>query len=235
MIRLQDNVPAYYVEQSRDFQLLCRLYDILISAEKNNVDATSTLVQPNNIKSILLSLLCSRCGFITSYYLDDDILRNIAAAFPFIVRKKGTLQGIALAVNTILKAEKDPSAVERVELAIDKTSHEITILTPITLYNKVALQELLRYVIPAGIYVNIQEYASADDAGNVNTTLYQKDIYDIISIKTLLSSNARTSTSKDSVGLSINTNPVGETVESRLINNIYTSQIVGSKDVEETE
>lgn len=232
MIRLQDNTPAYYIEQSRDFQLLCRLFDIVNFSGKNNADALVTLLQPALTKSTLLKLLCAKAGFISNFYLDDDILRNIAAGFPFIIKRKGTLQGIALAVNTILKAENNPQSAERIEFVIDNTNYKIIVLTPITLYNKVALLELFKYVVPTGIDISIQTYTAQGNVGQVNSTLYQKDMYDIISLKTILSSIERSSSSEYPTGISINTSPIGKTVESRLLQRFDTMQVVSSKDKE---
>ena len=233
MIRLQDNTPAYYIEQSRDFQLLCRLFDIVNFSGKNNADALATLLQPELSKSTLLKLLCAKAGFISNFYLDDDILRNIAAAFPFIVKRKGTLQGIALAVNTVLKAENKPQSTERIEFVIDNTNYKIIVLTPITLYNKVALLELFKYVVPTGIDISIQTYTAQGNIGQVNTTIYQKDMYDIISLQTILSSMERSSSSEYPTGVSINTETIGKTVESRMLQRFDTMQIVSSKDIEE--
>lgn len=233
MLRLQNNTPCYYTEKSRDFQLLCRLFDVVNFSTKNNVDAVSTAITSSSTKSSLLKLLCVRAGFISNFYLDNDILRNIAAAFPFIMKKKGTLQGIALATNAILKAENNPASTERIEFVIDTSNHKIIVLTPITIYNKTALVELFRYVVPAGVDISIQTYTALGDIGQVNTTIYQKDMYDIISLQTILSSIARSSSSESPKGVSINTDPVGKTVESRLLQKFDTTQIVSSKDIEQ--
>lgn len=37
--RLQNNVPEVYVKESRDFQLLCRLYDCILNGVKFDIDS----------------------------------------------------------------------------------------------------------------------------------------------------------------------------------------------------
>ena len=51
LFRTQDNVPEIYVNESRDFQLLCRLKDVMINGVKYAIDSinhTSNTLEMNS-------------------------------------------------------------------------------------------------------------------------------------------------------------------------------------------
>ena len=54
MIRTQEMVPDYYIEASRDFQVLCRLYDFAMNSLKFNIDSMQELTDTRNIKDTVL-------------------------------------------------------------------------------------------------------------------------------------------------------------------------------------
>lgn len=147
MFRLYKHVPDVYVNESRDFQLLCRLFDFLFNGIKYDVDSILNINDAFKINERLLPLLAIKEGFITDVQLESKALRYILKAFPYIVKYKGTKKGITLAVNTILKLEAS-SDVPDVRIDNDKT---ITIVTKLSrLENRKALEEILKYIIPVG-------------------------------------------------------------------------------------
>lgn len=158
MIRTQNNVPHYYIEKSRDFQLLCRLLDLISDSTITNVNAVKQSITPETSMSNILPLWCDKVGFEAEEYFDDNALRSIASAFPYIIRKKGTEEGIRLACNAILKAERNPDAVKPVEVNYNKDIFSIDIIIPISVshVNRKALERILSYIVPAGITYTIQ-------------------------------------------------------------------------------
>ena len=107
MFRLQDNTPSVYVNQSRDFQLFCRLYDCINNGVKFDIDTMLNILDPMKINDRMLNLLCTKVGFFPKAQYNSNVLRHIIASFPYAIKHKGTLLGIEIAVGTILKAEKD--------------------------------------------------------------------------------------------------------------------------------
>lgn len=158
MIRTQNNVPRYYIEKSRDFQLLCRLLDLISDSTVTNVNAVKQAITPEKSMSSILPLWCDKVGFEAEEYFDDNALRSIASAFPYIIRKKGTIEGITLACNAILKAEMNPDAVKPVIPKYDKETFSIDIVIPVAVshVNRKALERILSYIVPAGITYTIQ-------------------------------------------------------------------------------
>jgi hypothetical protein len=136
------------VEQSRDFQLFCRLYDAVINGVRYDIKTIPTLLNPLTMRENLLPLYATKVGFFTNKQINDRVLRYILSAFPIALKHKGTKFGIELAVNAVLKAE---NSIENAIVNItNKDEYIVDIVTPINIYNKTALQEFLKYIVPAG-------------------------------------------------------------------------------------
>ena len=166
IFRTQNNTPPIYVESSRDFQLFCRLLDTIVNSVRFRTRTILNLTNPMKLNDRMLQLYATKVGFITDKEIDANVLRYILAAFPYIIKNKGTKLGIEQAVYTILKAENtvDPPYVEVINKfyedgkLITNKSYIINIYLAARIYNKVALEELLKYVIPAGYIYNILLY-----------------------------------------------------------------------------
>ena len=166
IFRTQNNTPPIYVESSRDFQLFCRLFDTIVNSLRFRIKTILNLTNPMKLNDRMLQLYATKVGFITDKEIDANVLRYILAAFPYIIKNKGTKLGIEQAVYTILKAENtvDPPYVEVINKSYENgelnnnKSYIINIYLAARIYNKVALEELLKYVIPAGYIYNILLY-----------------------------------------------------------------------------
>lgn len=192
MFRLQDNLPEVYINESRDFQILARISDMLFSSIKYDVDTMVNILDATLVKDKLLDLLCTRVGFFPAIEIDAQVLKYIIASFPYIIKHKGTAAGIKAAVNAVLKAENTQAvqtdAVGGVE-ALDNTLVEIIskkpknetrneytvyIYTTQTIYNKDALAEIFKYVLPAGFTYKLfligAKTANRDNAVIVQTS-----------------------------------------------------------------
>lgn len=176
MIRLQDNVPTPYINESRDFQLFLRLYDCLINGVKFDIDTMIYLFDPFKVNNRMLELLASKVGFFPKTHLNDMMMRYIIAAFPYLMKYKGSKKGIEGAIATILKAD---NIYAKYTVSIYNNSvtgsmigddHVIQILID-TPYDKVALQELLNYICPLGYLTELGEadsYTFSTELDNVN-------------------------------------------------------------------
>lgn len=167
MFRIQDNVPEVYIQQSRDFQLLSRLFDTLLSGVKYDIDTVVNILDASKARDTMLSLMCTKVGFFTREEIDAQVLKYIIASFPYIVRNKGTVEGIQLAVNTILKAENTTDIyqlpiVKVVNAEVEDKQFQpytVYIYTTISAYNRRALKELLQYVLPTGYNYQLRSYS----------------------------------------------------------------------------
>ena len=88
MIRYQEMVPDYYIEKSRDFQVLCRMYDFAMNGLKYNIDSMQSLTDTRNIKDTVLPLLGDKFGI---YDKEAYANRQMLEALPIAIKYKGSL------------------------------------------------------------------------------------------------------------------------------------------------
>lgn len=147
MIKLQNLTPEIYYKQSRDFQLIGRLFDIVLNYVKTNADNLYSLPIGDDMNENLLNLLSYTLGFKASRNYNSKQLLAICSVLPEIMRHKGSLQSIIIAVNALLGAEGTKQSLDY-EM-IPKQS--ITLYLDQNLSDLSLLYDLLNYILPAGI------------------------------------------------------------------------------------
>ena len=151
MIKLQDLTPEIYYKQSRDFQFIGRLYDIILNYIKTNVANLATLPVSPNMNEQLLNLLAFTLGFKPKKNYNSHQLLAICSVLPEILKHKGSLQAVLVAVNALLTAEG-------ITQALDYTiqpKQSITLYVSQQLTDLTLLSDILDYVLPAGLSCNI--------------------------------------------------------------------------------
>ena len=160
VFRLQNKIPQVYTEESRDFQTFCRVMDTLHGGIMYDISSMQNLTRPLKINDSLLGLYSTKVGFFTNRDIDAKVLRYILAAFPYIIRYKGTLLGVEMATLAVLKAENSP--VGATDPLVFSQDYCIYVYTPFKIINKRALEEVLKYVIPAGYDYKISSRVITD-------------------------------------------------------------------------
>lgn len=167
MFKPSKNVPEIYMKESRDFQLMSRLNDMLFLGVHYDASSITELNNPKKCRSLYLKYLAEKVGFYTDKYIPDVVLMNIISAFKTALKNKGTLLGVEQAVIAVLKAENsiEPPRIVHVrgfnETNLYYEQYTINIYTPIKIKNEVALKEFLKYIIPAGYNYNLYVYETA--------------------------------------------------------------------------
>lgn len=167
MFRLQNNTPEVYINGSRDFQLFCRLYDTINNGVRFDANTIPNILDPLQINDRMLDLLCTKMGFFTRENIPENVLRVILDSFPYAVKYKGSIKGIKYAVCSILKLE---GTFEEPEVIIDNKTYTIQIYTSVKITNKKALIEYLKYIIPLGYTVTIEQYTKYHTSKNEKPT-----------------------------------------------------------------
>lgn len=170
MFRISEKVPEVYMKESRDFQILPRIDDLLFLGEHYDISTIQELNNPKKCRNSCLKYLAEKVGFYTDKYIPDNVLINIISAFRTALKNKGTDLGIQQAVIAILKAENSIDPPRIVYTRGDNSlpyyeQYTINIYTPIKIINEVALREFLKYIIPAGYNYNIYAYDSSGTEG----------------------------------------------------------------------
>ena len=147
MIRLQELTPEIYYKQSRDFQFIGRLYDIVLNYSKTNTDSLYNLPIGDDMNESLLNLLSYTLGFKSNKNYNSKQLLAICSVLPEIMRHKGSLQAIITAVNALLGAEGTKQSLDY-EIVPKKS---ITLYLDQNLSDLSLLRDLLTYILPAGM------------------------------------------------------------------------------------
>ena len=173
MIKLQELTPSVYYEQSRDFQFIGRLYDIVLNYVKTNADNLYTLPIGKNMDEKLLNLLAFTLGFQSKHHYNSKQLLAICSVLPLILKHKGSLNAILIAVNSILYAEG-------INQALDyefKDNNLVLYLSP-ELSDLTLLKDIMVYILPAGIGCDmIKEIQSVNKIETILTTKDEVTVY----------------------------------------------------------
>ena len=179
MIKLQELTPSVYYEQSRDFQFIGRLYDIVLNYVKTNADNLYTLPIGKNMDEKLLNLLAFTLGFQSKHHYNSKQLLAICSVLPLILKHKGSLNAILIAVNSILYAEG-------INQALDyefKDNNLVLYLSP-DLSDLTLLKDIMIYILPAGIGCDmIKEIQSVNKIETVLTTKDEVTVYKDVASK----------------------------------------------------
>lgn len=151
MIKLQDYTPEIYYKQSRDFQLLGRLYDVVLNSIKTSADALYGLPKADRtMQTRILDLLSYTLGFTAKHEYSNTQLAAVCSVFPSLIKLKGSIQAIQLLGDTLLSAE---GINEKFSCYAEGNTIQLFIpgaLSTLTLFN-----DLLDYLLPAGMSCNI--------------------------------------------------------------------------------
>lgn len=148
MIKLQDMTPDVYYNQSRDFQFIGRLYDIVLNSVKTNADLIKECPLSMNTDEKLIDLMSLTLGFKSKHNYNVKQLTALCSAFCEIIKNKGSLYSIELATKTLFSAE---SVRQEFEYDLSEDNTEITIYVPEELTDLNLFRDLLNYILPAGM------------------------------------------------------------------------------------
>lgn len=159
IFRAVDNVPSVYSTESRDFQLFLRVLDFVQNSIKYDIDTMIYSLSTEDAPSHYLERLKSKVGFYNSHEIDDKALRLALIVFPFIIRYKGSVEGIKRCVNAYLRhlGIRDPI---RLNIYNAHPTHPYTIKIgiPSRVKDTFLLEDLLSYILPTGYFVEMYLY-----------------------------------------------------------------------------
>lgn len=192
MIKLQDLTPSIYYEQSRDFQFIGRLYDIVLNYVKTNADNLYTLPIGKNMDEKLLNLLAFTLGFQSKHHYNSKQLLAICSVLPLILKNKGSLNAIVIAVNSILYAEGISQALD-----YEFKNNNLVLYLSQDLSDLTLLKDIMIYILPAGIGCDmIKEIQSVNKIETILTTTDEVTVYKDIASKFNRILNPRKDTDK---------------------------------------
>jgi len=163
MINLYHKTPQVYYDDSRDFQTIARVLEILSNESKTEIDLIRECPFSKNVDIRLLSLLAKTIGFDNKHKYNESEFRAICSSFVEIMHNKGSIRGIELTIETFLAAQGIRGRYQIVYAGDNVRS--LTIVLPVNVSSTTLLEDVFDYIMPAG-----QEYTFlyADIAGKVD-------------------------------------------------------------------
>lgn len=156
IFRLDDNVPRIYVNESRDFQMLCRLFTYALNSPKYEAETLHYLNSGMLTNDRLLTNLCEKTGFMDGESIKGEYLRFITENFGRLVRDKGAETGICNAVYLYLLMYNLATACY---VQIDRRTYTIHIGIKSAVKDIQVLYTILKYIVPTGWLIDIFFYA----------------------------------------------------------------------------
>lgn len=171
MFLVQNNVPEVYVDESRDFQLISKLYDLAFQCTRNSALSLKDVSDTMYCHSNLLPLIGTKVGFFSNLNLTDRSYRMVLSAFPHIIRYKGSFKAIQLIANVFERITNTQVTVTLDPLERNTINIKFQSYSP----NFSLLKELVETVRPAGVIIN---YSVVTDI-NIPATFSTQDVVDI--------------------------------------------------------
>lgn len=208
IINVQEMTPQIYTEESRDFQLLSRLYDCVFNGMKFDTDSIVELIDTQQCRTSILQLLQTKLGFFTEKKIDDEKLRKVLECFPILVKNKGSLKAIKETLYLFLRMYSVSSDLEVYYLKTpysepfseempcvlangkfpENNSLVVKIHSFTTKPDITVLEEIFRYILPAGInyYIEFDKNVELPDI-----VLYNVDSAELLFVSDNLNAEVR--------------------------------------------
>lgn len=171
MIDIIKQTPLEYSSQSRDYQVIARLYTALFNYVKTYIDNMS--VWDTNIDNRLTSLRASTLNFEPDHAWDLDDLEAITTCFKYLMRNKGTVKALEYCVDILLRIENIVG--ESIDEVVTMSNYNVTIRVPDDLFTLGIVEDLVKYLLPSGLSYTIIKYKSYNLKDVVYTDVYYNE------------------------------------------------------------
>lgn len=150
LLKTQDFTPDVYYRQSRDFQFIGRLFDVVLNSVKTNADMLYSIPLSEDSDERLLQLMTLTLGFKPRHQYNNRQLKAFCSVFAQIIRNKGNAKSFQLAVRALANAQGLQEG--QIAVAIDKTNpFRLLVTLPSQFKGHTLLRDLLEYILPAGM------------------------------------------------------------------------------------
>lgn len=168
MIRTRRLVPDVYTRQSRDFQFIGRLYEMVLNSVKTNADMIWALPNSEDADNEFLELLSTTLGFRSKHNYSVDQLKSLCSCFSEVIRNKGSVKAIEMACNAVVGAE---GITEPISIDYSENESGIVLYISQELTDLNLLRDLMDYILPAGLSYNIVKTLRASGSSTSQTSL----------------------------------------------------------------
>ena len=130
MIDIVKQTPWEYSSQSRDYQVIARLYTALFNYVKTYIDNMS--IWDTNIDNRLTMLRAKTLNFEPDHSWDLDDLEAVTTCFKYLMRNKGTVKALEYCVDILMRIENIVG--ESLDEVVTMSNYNVTIRVPETIW-----------------------------------------------------------------------------------------------------
>lgn len=153
IFKLDKNYAPENYRDSRDYRVFLKLLGVLLSVFKYNIDSAPDLYSPDNCPDHLVNLLASMVGYKYNDSISIDNNRLIIKYFPYMIRKRGSREGLKLATALSLNTSEDASeayTLNDIIIEYDFDTGMVKIYYP---YPDFLRKDLIEAVRPVGSFI----------------------------------------------------------------------------------
>ena len=170
MIKLQNYTPEVYYKESRDFQFIGRLFDLVLNSIKTETDLLYNIPLSTNSDEKLLELLAMTLGFKPKHQYNARQLKAVCSIFTEILKNKGSIKALKIACEALFNAMDVDQPLDY-SFTEGKGKTELDLYIPPDFEDITILIDLLTYVLPAGMSCNIIKELHIKTESNTNIGL----------------------------------------------------------------
>ena len=171
MIDIVKQTPWEYSSQSRDYQVIARLYTALFNYVKTYIDNMS--IWDTNIDNRLTMLRAKTLNFEPDHSWDLNDLEAVTTCFKYLMRNKGTVKALEYCVDILMRIENIVG--ESLDEVVTMSNYNVTIRVPEDLFTLGIIEDLVKYLLPSGLTYNIVKYKSYNLRDIVYTDIYYNE------------------------------------------------------------
>lgn len=167
MIDIVKQTPKMYSEMSRDYQIISRLHSALYNVSKMYIDNMS--IWEPDIDNKLAYLRAKTLNFDPKHSWALTDLEAVTSCFKYLVKRKGAKIALEYVLNILMKVHNLKNTNSMLEL-VSMENNNVIIRVEENLATIGIVEDLVKYILPAGLTYRIIEYKSMDMGQDRPTT-----------------------------------------------------------------
>lgn len=181
MIKTKNLTPENYYKQSRDFQLIGRIFDFVLNYLKTNIDTVSNNPFSEDFDLELTKILATSLGFKQSHEYNNKQLKALCSTFIYLLRNKGNIKSIENLLNLLANTENNADKFI-VDINTEVDPYNLLIYIPLDVKDTTLFEDVLKYILPAGMsYTIISQLLLDIEPITTKFTLKEGDVTNFIS------------------------------------------------------
>ena len=167
MIDVIKQTPKIYSEMSRDYQVISRLHSALYNASKMYIDNMS--IWESDIDDKLAYLRAKTLNFDPKHSWSLKDLESVTSCFKYLIKRKGAKIALEYLLNILMKVHNLKNSNSKLDM-VSIEDNNVTIRVEENLATIGIVEDLIKYILPAGLTYRIIEYKSMDMGSDRPTT-----------------------------------------------------------------